>query len=131
MPTHLCSDAGLGLTVADASRFVVAPDLDIPATRGWPYVRHNLIHDLAALAGREMLLWDGWGLIEQDTEPSQAQLALLDGLAAATSSSDVRLDQIQEFSQHPALRVPPTVISYSPAGNAPLKVAVRGARPTA
>src|SRR5215469_9914984 len=40
--------------LAEPSRFVVDPGLDIPATRGWPYVRHNLIHDLAALAKHEM-----------------------------------------------------------------------------
>jgi hypothetical protein len=34
---------------ADPERFVVAPDLEIPETRGWPYLMHNLIHDLAAL----------------------------------------------------------------------------------
>jgi hypothetical protein len=115
---------------ADASRFLVDPDLSEPATRGWPYVRHNLIHDLAALAGHEMLLWDGWGLTELEGEPTPAQLALLDELASAISRADVPVDQIQAFSAHPDLCVPPVVTSHSPAREAPLHVALRGLPPT-
>ena len=103
-------------------RFVVAPELDLPATRGWPYVRHNLVHDLAALAKQEMLLWDNWGLIQLDDEPSSDQLAALDALAAATSSSDVPLDQIQSLFRLDGFRVPPVVTSYSPASPVPLQV---------
>jgi hypothetical protein len=47
---------------ADPARYVVAPGLDVPALRGWPYLAHNVLHDLAALGKTEMLLWDGWGL---------------------------------------------------------------------
>ena len=55
--------------LADAARFVVYPSLDLPLTKGWPYVRHNLIHDLAALAKHEMLLWDNWGWSDIAGEP--------------------------------------------------------------
>ncbi len=109
---------------ADAERFLVDPELDIPATRGWPYVRHNLIHDLAALTKHEMLLWDGWGWIEMDADPSPAQLAVLDDLAAATDSSDVPLATITSFYERDGLAVPATVTSYSPAADAPLQVTV-------
>ena len=47
---------------ADPERFVVDPGLEIPETRGWLQIKHNLIQDLAALNRREMLLWDDWGL---------------------------------------------------------------------
>src|SRR5215831_11080407 len=33
----------------DPERFVIAPDLEIPTTRGWSQLRRSLIHDLAAL----------------------------------------------------------------------------------
>jgi hypothetical protein len=108
--------------LADASRFVVDPDLDIPLTRGWPYVRHNLIHDLAALAKHEMLLWDNWGWTEIDGEPSPEQLTALDDLAAAASASDVPLATITSFYERPGLVVPAQVTSYSPASDAPLQV---------
>jgi hypothetical protein len=108
---------------ADAHRFVVNPDLYIPVTRGWSYVRHNLVHDLAALSGQEMLLWDYWGLAEIAGEPTPAQLAALDELAAATCSSDVPLEQVQSFAQRDGFRVPAVVTSYSPASAVPLRVA--------
>lgn len=109
----------------DASRFVVAPDLHIPSTRGWPYVRHNLIHDLAALAKNEMLLWDDWGLIEQVEPPSQEQLDLLDALAVLTSSSYAPLAQLLDFYDRDEFRVPPQVTSCSPAHDATLRVHLR------
>jgi hypothetical protein len=66
---------------ADVERFCVDPGLEIPATRGWFQVRHNLIQDLASLAMNEMLLWDECGLRLVEGEPSPEQLALLDALA--------------------------------------------------
>ena len=108
----------------DVAKFVVDPALDIPATRGWPYVLHNLVHDLASLAKHEMVLWDNWGLTDAEGEPTSAQLALLDAVAAATCSSDVPVDQIQSFYQREELRVPPVVTSYSPASDMPLQVLV-------
>jgi hypothetical protein len=112
--------------LADPSRFVVDPALDIPVTRGWPYVRHNLIHDLAALAKHEMLLWDNWGWTEIDGEPSPEQLSVLDDLAAATATGDVPLATIMSFYKRAGLTVPAQVISYSPAADQPLLVALQG-----
>ena len=109
---------------ADVGKFVVDPGLDIPPTRGWPYVRHNLVHDLASLAKHEMVLWDNWGISDIDGAPSPEQLALLDALAAAISSDDAPLDQIQSYYQREEFRVPPVVNSFSPASEIPLKVTV-------
>ena len=53
----------------DPERFVTDPDLEIPATRGWPQLRHNLVHDLAALNKTEMLLWEDWGMPDPRTAP--------------------------------------------------------------
>jgi hypothetical protein len=105
--------------VADAGRFLVDPDLEIPATRGWPYIRHNLIHDLAALTKHEMLLWDNWGWTELDGDPSPEQLAVLDDLAAHIPPAT-----IASFYARDGLSVPATVTSYSPAAEVPLQVAV-------
>lgn len=109
---------------ADVTRFVVDPGLDIPQTRGWPYVLHNLVHDLASLAKHEMVLWDNWGLTDAEGDPTAEQLALLDEVAAALASSDAPVDQIQSFYHREGLRVPEVVTSYSPASDVPLQVPV-------
>jgi hypothetical protein len=109
---------------ADAERFLVHPSMDIPATRGWPYLRHNLILDLAALTGHEMLLWDSWGLDELDGEPTPGQLAELDEAAAVTGDSGAPLDLIQQLYRRDGFRVPDVVTSFSPAADGPLRVAV-------
>jgi hypothetical protein len=110
--------------LADPSRFVVDPALQIPVTRGWPYIRHNLIHDLAALAKHEMLLWDNWGWTEIDGEPSPGQLSVLDDLAAATVANDVSVHTVMSFYERDGLTVPAHITSYSPAAEEPLQVAV-------
>jgi hypothetical protein len=107
---------------ADPERFCVSPDLDIPLTRGLRYVRHNLILDLAALTGREMVLWDNWGWSELD-ELSPSQLAVLDDLAAAIIR-DAPLAELMSFYERDGLRVPAEITSYSPASEVPLQVAV-------
>jgi len=109
---------------ADAGKFVVDPGLELPLTRGWPYVRHNLVHDLASLAKHEMVLWDNWGIADIDGEPSTGQLALLDALATAISSGDAAVDLIESYYQREEFRVPPVVTSFSPASQIPLKVTV-------
>jgi len=110
---------------ADPERFAVDPDLKIPGTRGWPYLRHNLVHDLAALTKREMLLWDEWGLAELEAEPSPDQLALLDDLAAVTASPGLTIGQAEDYTRRDGLRVPPVVTSHSPARSTPVRVALR------
>ena len=111
---------------ADPGRFAVDPGLTIPGTRGWPYLRHNLIHDLAALTKRELLLWDEWGLAGLEASPSPGQLALLDDLAAVTSSPGLTVEQAGDFARQDGLRVPPAVTSYSPARSEPVQVTLRG-----
>lgn len=108
---------------ADPERLVVDPGLDIPATRGWPYIRHNLIHDLAALTGHEMVLWDNWGWTDPDLEPGSGQLAVLDELATATSRHPT-VAEIERLYARDGLRVPAQVISYSAAHERPLRVDV-------
>jgi hypothetical protein len=107
---------------ADPTTFLVDPGLDIEDTRGWPYLRHNLVHDLAALNKVEMLLWDGWGLIERE-RLSERDLQLLDHLAQTTSSEDAPFDELRRLYQaEEGLQVPSAVTSYSPASQAPRTV---------
>jgi len=108
---------------ADPARFYASPDLDIPMTRGLWYVRHNLIHDLAAVTGREMVPWDNWGWSGLE-ELSRAQLAVLDDLAAAMSR-DAPLAELMSFYERDGLRVPAEITSYSAASEVPLQVFAR------
>ncbi|MBO0832157.1 MAG: transglutaminase domain-containing protein, partial [Actinobacteria bacterium] len=108
---------------ADPARHVVDPSLDIPATRGWPFVRHNLIHDLAALNRHEMVLWDNWGWTDPDADLGSEQLAELDKVAFATSAA-ATVAEVEAFYARDGLRVPAEVTSYSPAHQAPLRVTV-------
>jgi hypothetical protein len=105
---------------------MVDPCLDIVDTRGWPYLRHNLVHDLAALNKVEMILWDDWGLLEQQTV-LEDDLRLLDKVAEATlAPGDAAFDQLRRIYQdEERLRVPSEVTSYSPASQGPLKVALK------
>jgi hypothetical protein len=99
----------------DPERFVVAPELDIPETRGWHYLRHNLVHDLATLTKQEMVLWDAWGIVEQRTEPDQAEAEMLDDLAQVVSAPDPDPATLQAWARRQGLAVPRSVNSYSPA----------------
>ena len=110
---------------ADPERFVVMPDLDIPDTRGWRYLRHHLIHDLVALNKQEMVLWDQWGLMDQHADPGEQECALLDDLAQVVSAPEPSSEELLAWGARDEFRVPGTVTSYSPAEPAPLTVDVR------
>jgi hypothetical protein len=110
---------------ADPETFLVDPGLEIEDTRGWPYLLHNLVHDLAALNKTEMLLWDEWGLIGK--EPYEEDLTLLDRAAALTLSAGETFPEVRSiYEATPGLNVPAAVKSYSPAVSEPLEVRLRG-----
>ncbi len=108
---------------ADPERFVVDPGLALPQTRGWPYLVHNLLHDLAALTKQEMVLWDSWGVAER-TDLSAEDGALLDHVADILVSGATALDDLRRLADRAELKVPAEVTSYSPAADTPLRVAV-------
>jgi len=108
---------------ADPERFVVLPELDIPVLRSWPYLVHNLVHDLAALNKREMVLWDVWGIAESESL-SDEQRALLDRVARTMTAPDVTMNDLQELYAREEFRVPPIVTSYSPATEEPRRVSL-------
>jgi hypothetical protein len=121
-------DSPPGPRRADPERFVVDPGIEIPNTRGWPYLVHNLLLDLAALNKREMILWDSWGVAEDPdiTQgiPAPERLAALDQLAAALVDPATTVAELAALYDRPGFRIPPTVTSYSPAAGAPLQVAL-------
>jgi hypothetical protein len=114
---------------ADPETFMVDPGLDAENTRSWPYLQHNLIHDLAALNKVEMLLWDAWGLAdERSTDPHD--LDLLDGIARVTARPDPTLDELRAlYAGDSRVSVPPTVTSYDPLGGPPREIALTAIRP--
>jgi hypothetical protein len=107
--------------IADPESFMVSPKLEIKKTRGWPQIRHNLVHDLAALNKTEMLLWDEWSgpwetLVDRD-------LNRLDQLAEQTSGADPNVATlIQVYKNDSELQVPDTVLSEDPLGGPCRKV---------
>jgi hypothetical protein len=111
----------------DPERVVVHPELDPPMLRGWPYLAHNLIHDLAALNKTEMLLWDTWGMqfgLGPGPVPA-TDAALLDEVSASTADPGVSPATVAALGGRDGLRVPPTVTSYDPGGGPPAEVTLR------
>ncbi|MFI9168191.1 transglutaminase-like domain-containing protein [Streptomyces lincolnensis] len=78
--------------------------------KGLWFVRGNVIRDLAALNGVELLPWDGWGPEFLGLAPlTDADLAAADAVAAAHGEDDWR-----HLYQDPRLTVPARVTSYTP-----------------
>jgi hypothetical protein len=95
----------------DAQRFGI---LDM---RGLWFVRGNLVRDLAAKAKRELLPWDGWGLMATRADGDAAEMALLDRVADLTQAGDERHGEaLRLLSAEPGLRVPQVVISFNLGG---------------
>jgi len=85
--------------------------------RGLWFVRGNLVRDLAALAKRELLPWDGWGLMATQADSDPAELALLDRIAELTQAGDDRHDdRLRLQDSEPGLRVPSVVVSFNLGG---------------
>jgi hypothetical protein len=85
--------------------------------RGLWFVRGNLVRDLAAHAKRELLPWDGWGLMATRDDSDAAELALLDHVAALTLAGDDRhADALHLQRSEPGLRVPRVVLSFNLGG---------------
>ena len=85
--------------------------------RGLWFVRGNLVRDLAAHAKRELLPWDGWGLMATRNESDPAELALLDRVAELTQAGDERHREVLELQDsEPGLRVPRVIVSFNLGG---------------
>lgn len=92
--------------------------------RGWDFVKGNLVRDLAALAGCELLPWEVWGLAGQAfTALTPAALAVLDAAARATPMrTALAADRLAGLAAQEGFRVPPRVQSW--VTGAPVEVDV-------
>jgi hypothetical protein len=86
--------------------------------RGLWFVRCNVVRDLAALSGVEVLPWDMWALATKDEpEVTADDLALLDAAAAATTTttteSALSAEEIRRLYADPRLAVPDEIVSYT------------------
>jgi hypothetical protein len=111
----------------DPARYVVAPEVDLPVLRGWPYLAHHVIHDLAALNRTEMLLWEEWGM-QSGHGPGpvpEADAAVLDEVSEATANPGVSPGVVATLAGRDGLRVPATVTRFDPYGGPPRDVALR------
>jgi hypothetical protein len=90
---------------ADPGRFGI---MDM---RGLWFVAGNVLRDLAALNGMEMLPWDCWGAMPgPDEELDAERLALLDRLAALTLDPDANAAELRAlYEGDERLRVPASV----------------------
>ncbi len=87
--------------------------------RGLWFVRGNLVRDLAAHAKRELLPWDGWGLMATREPSDAAQTALLDRVAVLTQAGDERHEEVLKLqASEPELRVPRVIVSFNLGGAA-------------
>jgi len=85
--------------------------------RGLWFVRGNLVRDLAARAKRELLPWDGWGLMATREESDASELALLDRVAALTQAGEERHAEVLDLQDsEPGLRVPRVIVSFNLGG---------------
>jgi hypothetical protein len=114
---------------SDPERHVVAPNLEVPVLRGWPYLAHNVIHDLAALNKTEMLQWDAWGMqLGHGPGPvPETDAAVLDEVCARTADPGFSADDIAALAGRDGLRVPAAVTSFDPYGGPPREVTLRAA----
>jgi hypothetical protein len=79
------------------------------------FVRSNAIRDLAALDKRELLPWDAWALMEdQSAVGSDADNAVIDEVAEVCASDD--LERVRLMAADPRFAVPNTITSFRPTG---------------
>jgi hypothetical protein len=84
------------------------------------FIRGNLVRDVAARAKRELLPWDGWGLMTKyDADSDADELTMLDHAAVLTLAGDERLDELLTLqATEPGMRLPRKIVSYNLGGAA-------------
>ncbi len=118
---------------SDPAVYVVDPAVDLPVLRGWPYLAHNVIHDLAALDKTEMLLWDGWGMQlghGPGTVP-ETDAVVLDEVCALTADPGAPAAAVAALAARDGLRVPSAVTRFDPMGGPPTEEYISDALPDA
>ncbi|WP_051393265.1 transglutaminase domain-containing protein [Glycomyces arizonensis] len=77
------------------------------------WIAGNLIRDIAALAGTELLPWDVWGAMPAPDETiGNELLELFDELAAITADPDTAADVRDRHGRDDRLRVPDQVFNF-------------------
>ena len=81
---------------------------------GWEFVASNLVKDVAALAGDELLPWDAWGvMLTPHAELDAAALDGLDGLARATPMrTPLSAADAAELAARPGIALPRRIVSF-------------------
>jgi hypothetical protein len=81
--------------------------------RGLCFIAGNLLRDLSALNGMEMLQWDVWGAMPRPDEPLDGEkLAFFDGIAALTLDADASFPELRRrYEGDERLKVPSTVFN--------------------
>ncbi len=102
----------------DAERYGVAPDL--PLRGGW-FIYDYVLLELAHRMRGELLLWDGWGAMTGDLDEPDAELGLVDDVAAlllATDDGDEPAERelADRYAGDPRLNPGERIRSRSPAG---------------
>lgn len=82
---------------------------------GWDFVKANLVKDVAALVGHELLPWDEWGVAtEAHATLGPAQLAELDALARATPMrAPVSRAEARALAARPGVALPRTITTFA------------------
>jgi hypothetical protein len=80
---------------------------------GLGFVRGNLVRDVASLNKMELLPWDCWGVILNQSLDDPADLAALDEMAALTANDVPDFDAVRScYEADPRFRVNGTLLSY-------------------
>ncbi|MEU5086255.1 transglutaminase domain-containing protein [Streptomyces sp. NPDC021356] len=92
---------------ADPRRFGV---IGLEGIAGLWFVGGDVLRDLAALNGVELLPWDSWGRgISDDASLTEDDIALVDRVAAARTEAELR----RLYKEDPRLTVPEVITSYT------------------
>jgi hypothetical protein len=102
----MCRDEG-----ENPDSFGVGPQ---DGNRGLWFVRSRLLHDLAALNRREMLLWDSWRAAGPKARLGERALHELDQMAHDISAQDVTETIAKRYFRTPRWRAPRRIECYSP-----------------
>jgi hypothetical protein len=82
--------------------------------KGWDFVKGDLVRDVCALAGRELLPWDCWGFaIQEKARMDQAAMARLDEAARATPMrAPLGRESAEDLADQPGFSLPRRIESY-------------------
>lgn len=76
------------------------------------YIAGNLVRDVAALNGHEMLPWDVWGAQPKSHEElDEERLRFFDEVALLTANPDRDFEELRNHYRMKALRTPPKVFN--------------------